>query len=375
MAQTAYILAGEPSGDKLAASIMRSQISRYQFHGIGGPEMSALGLVSHHSYDALQIIGLVDALKSYHTLKKLLNQLVDEVCALRPQVIFTVDAKAFSLRFARAVKARMAQEGWQAPFIHMVAPTIWAYGAGRAKAFVEAFDAMLCLFPMESDAFDKSRIKTEFVGHPAAYEPAIERRTDPKTPVKLLLLPGSRRSEVTSLLPDFLTASAYLGTHRDVEITVISIDKMLPVIEMITKNSFVPVTIKTGQKALQDAFASHDMMLAASGTVTLEAALAAMPGLVAYRLNPLVAQIMTWRFLQKDPVLPNIIRGQTVYPFHFQKQSYGLPLGQGLAKLLQDEARDKTAAHHADALFSCLKGRGRTFDEAVSIALEALDLL
>ena len=111
MAGTAYILAGEPSGDRLASHLMRSQQENYQFHGIGGPLMHELGLQSRYDYEALQVIGLFDALKHYQALKKLLNALVDEVCALRPDVIFTIDAKGFSLRFARARNVWRAKAG------------------------------------------------------------------------------------------------------------------------------------------------------------------------------------------------------------------------------------------------------------------------
>ena len=104
----AYILAGEPSGDVLASALMRALATDYQgWHGIGGPLMKDAGLVSKHDFQKLHILGLLEAIRHYASLKKLLHQMIDEVCQLRPDIIFTVDTKAFSLRFAKELQKNL----------------------------------------------------------------------------------------------------------------------------------------------------------------------------------------------------------------------------------------------------------------------------
>lgn len=371
MKAKAYILAGEPSGDRLAASLMRSQKGQYHFQGIGGPLMHEAGLQSNHDYEALQVIGLFEAVRQYRSLKRLLNALVDEVCALRPDVIFTIDAKAFSLRFARALKERMALEGWQAPLIHMVAPTIWAYGAGRKTAFEQAFDGMLCLFPMEIGAFDADKIATKFIGHPAAYQQALPRPKNRSKPLKLLLLPGSRTREIETLLPAFLEAVDMMRQSQEVSLTIATIEAQRPLIRHIL-GSDNATPLVSGESALKDSFATHDMMMAASGTVTLEAALAAIPGLVAYQLHPLIAFVMKQRFHHADPVLPNIILGAVAYPFFFQGQARAKPLAAGLQRLSDDKGLDTVMAAQSAQLRACLKADAASFEEAIAEALDEM---
>ena len=372
MKQAAYILAGEPSGDRLAAALMRSVRQDYEFHGIGGAFMKAEGLQSHHNFEALQVIGLIDALRNYSQLKRLMRQMVDEVCVLRPKVIFTVDAKAFSLRFARALKARMSQQGWHAPIIHMVAPTIWAYGAGRKRAFENVFDGMLCLFPMEIGLFDATKLKTAFIGHPAAYEAVVEGDKQRSDVVRLLLLPGSRVKEITTLLPEFFGAMDKLSKHYELQVTCVTLDERFALVEELTKSYGQTLTLCAGPERLKDAFATHDIMLAASGTVTLEAALAGIKGVAAYQLAPLIAKIFTWRFKTTDPILPNIILGEEVYPFYFQANATADPLASGLQRLIEDKDAARRIKRQSHKLRGCLRGEGACFEDSIAAGLKSI---
>lgn len=375
MKRTAFILAGEPSGDKLAACLMRTQ-SHYRFHGIGGPKMAAQGLVSSYDYEALHVIGFTQAMIRYRQLRALLQNLVDEVCKIRPDVIYTIDAKAFSLRFAQAVRQKMAEQGWQAPLIHMVAPTVWAYGPDRAKAFDCAFDGLLCLFPMEEAYFDPSRIKTSYIGHPAAYEPVLKRQKAQDKPC-LLLLPGSRAGEINSLLPSFLEAARLFVAQQGGDVRLVTTKAMEPLVLSHCKDIDLPVSLTTRTDQLSLEMSQCDLMLAASGTVTLEAALAAIPGVVAYKLNPVVAWFMKRRMSVTDPILPNIISGNSIYPFYFQKSASAAPLSQALQKAWQNQdAQLNFMADQADRLRSSLKRDAKitSFDKAIATALKDMNL-
>ena len=132
----------------------------------GWPFYGGGGVKSIANYEQLHIIGIWDALLSYRRLKQLLNHIVTTICKTRPEVIYTVDSKGFSLKLAQTLRAEMKEQGWSAPIIHMVAPTIWAYGAGRKNVFAEAFDEMLCLFPQEAPLWDDTNLKTHLLVTP-----------------------------------------------------------------------------------------------------------------------------------------------------------------------------------------------------------------
>ena len=375
MKRTAFILAGESSGDKLAACLMKTQPD-YSFHGIGGPKMAAQGLISSHDYQALQIIGLSQALWHYRQLRHLLHQLVDEVCRLKPAVIYTIDAKAFSVRFAQAVKKRMAQEGWHAPLIHMVAPTIWAYGKGRVASFEDNFDGLMCLFPMEEAYFDKAKIKTSYIGHPAAYEKRLERQLPSEAP-NLLLLPGSRASEINHLLPSFLEAATLFMAQKAGSVRLVTTDEMEQLVLSHCQHYDLPVTISTDTNNLAVTMSHHDLMLAASGTVTLEAALAAIPGVVAYKLNPMVAWLMKQRATITDPILPNIISGEMIYPFYFQSDVTAANLSKALDETWQSyQGQSALLAEQGSLLRAQLQrdDKSKSFEEAIATALAEMNL-
>jgi lipid-A-disaccharide synthase len=222
MTAPVFILAGEPSGDQLAASIMDAVEGRFgkqNWFGIGGPLMQERGLASEAEMAQLSVMGFGAALSAYPRLSALANRLVQRIIEARPRAVITVDAKGFSLRLAARLKQRMAAEGWSAPVIHVVAPTVWAWGAWRAKSVARAVDRLLCLFPFEVDYFTPHGLAAHFIGHPEAFNAALMPRVgdnrdngnDRSAAKRLLLLPGSRRSEIRRLVPVMRDAHALLA--------------------------------------------------------------------------------------------------------------------------------------------------------------------
>jgi len=208
MSKTFFLLAGEISGDKLGAELIGALDTLYPeatFTGMGGPKMSALGLNSTEEMSQLSIMGIGEVISSYRKLQALADRLVARVIASKPDAIFTIDSKAFSVRFAKKLKAEMQRVNYHAPIIHMVAPTIWAWGAWRRKAFETNFDGLLCLFPFEPELFDATKIDAAFIGHPVGYGNRLDITN--RDPNVIGLLPGSRRSEIRYILPDMLEAA------------------------------------------------------------------------------------------------------------------------------------------------------------------------
>ena len=151
-----FILAGESSGDLLASRIMRAVNTNYgqqKWVGVGGDHMTAEGLQSVGEMHSLSLIGIGESIMNYNRLSTFADELVEYVMQQRPQLIMTIDAKGFSVRFAARLRRRMQRAGWTAPIIHTVAPTVWAWGMWRRHKFARVFDGLFCLFPFERDYF------------------------------------------------------------------------------------------------------------------------------------------------------------------------------------------------------------------------------
>ena len=167
-----FILAGEASGDQLAAHLMRAVNSAYEkpdWIGVGGMLMQAEGLESSVDIETLSVMGFGGALKAYWRLSSLADDLVEQVIKAQPRLVLTVDNKGFAVRFASRLKRRMKAVGWSVPVIHCVAPTVWAWGKWRAKKFATVMDGLLCLFPFEPDYFKPFGFDAHFIGHPEAF--------------------------------------------------------------------------------------------------------------------------------------------------------------------------------------------------------------
>lgn len=369
-----FIIAGEPSGDNLAAGLMRALKTDYPgaaFTGMGGPAMVSEGLRSNYDYSQLQIVGVVQVLTAYGWLKSLMNKLVEEVIETRPQAVFTVDAKGFSLRFAQALRKRMAEIGWQVPIIHMVAPTIWAWGKWRARKFEANFDALLCLFPMEPALFDEKAIKTAFIGHYAGFKE--DQRYEARDPHCLLMMPGSRRSELSYILPTMLEAANKLVSDGHIRRIILpalphlsaQIDKALAgydlPIEVLYDNG-----LDTGLKEAGFAFCT-------SGTATLELAIASMPAITGYRVSALNAIIMPALAYITDPILPHILLKKKIYPYFFQNELTAENLLQAAHELQTGLVQKQTEMRqHSDDLRQLLTNGAPDFEASIQKSLSRL---
>ena len=373
-----FILAGEPSGDRLAASLMRALDSAYgrqQWIGVGGPAMAAQGLSGTHAMDSLTVMGFGAALTAYPRLSRLADRLVDDIMAARPRLIMTVDVKGFSLRLAARLKRRMAAEGWTAPIIHTVAPTVWAWGGWRRHRVARSVDGLLCLFPFEPDYFTPLGVEASFIGHPEAFDPAYDRarRPDPAAPPQITLLPGSRRSEIDHLLkPMLITLYNLRYTHPRITAVIPALPAMRSEIELCMQRmpgSEAAVTIDCGDSALFEALAGSRAVLAASGTVTLQTALYGVPGVACYITSGLSAAIGR-RLVRMDRViLPNALLGREVYPFLFQEAATPRELTRALLTVLDDGNAEARAAQDAAALRKMLRGDAQSFDANVAAAM------
>lgn len=324
-AKKIFILAGEASGDRLGHELMAActeMFGEVSWSGMGGPLMHKQGLVSDEDMDQLSIIGIGAALSAMVRLSRLADRLIENIISQRPEVIFTVDSKGFSVRFAKRLRKRlkagqMSGSAYQPRIIHMVAPTVWAWGEWRREAFEQNFDAMLCLFPFEPELFDSAKLPSYFIGHSLGWQ---QYKTPASSePLSLCLLPGSRRSEITSLLPLFLRAIDSLDNKfKSLRVYLPGFSRFEAMIRAeCSQFPELDIHFDFADGASGRMLERSHLILASSGTVTLEAALAGLPGVTAYHM-PFLSRIYSrFLFKQHTPILPDILLKSEHYPFLF----------------------------------------------------------
>ena len=370
-----FILAGEASGDVLASRMMRAVHQHYgqqQWIGLGGSHMAAEGLRSVGDMSRISLIGVGAAIQHYRQLSAFADELVDLALQQRPKLILTVDAKGFSVRFAARLKRQMQRHGWSAPIVHTVAPTVWAWGKWRRHKFARAFDGLFCLFPFEPDYFAPLGLESHFIGHPAAFDIQAQKPKPSSGSTsfapRIVLLPGSRNSEISQILPVMVAAVAKLRQNfPNAIVTLPAVPKYHPMISALCPEQ--PIEIVDGDQHLAEVLADCDAVIAASGTVTLEAALFGVPGVACYKASWLSATLGRMIVDMQKVILPNAILGREVYPFLFQENLTAAHLAEAVSRTLNDPQAKMKAYHTAMELRSCLVREADGFDQLVAAAL------
>ncbi len=317
-----FLVAGEPSGDRLGAALMeglRTLLPEVQFDGVGGPLMQAQGLTSRFPMSELSIMGLVEVLPKFFHLKRRIAETAQAVLDTKPDVLITIDSPDFSLRVAKLVKASS-----EIRTVHYVAPSVWAWRPGRADKMAKVIDHVLALLPFEPPYMERAGMECDFVGHPVVNEPIASDQDIQRfraahdlgdAPI-VLALPGSRRGEVERLAPIFGAAlQEFLKDRPDMRVVVPAVAHMVDaVVEQVRDWPGNPIVVDPRELPSDDAqsqkraaFAAADLALAASGTVSLELAAQATPMVIAYNLNWLTTLIAK-RMVKLDTVtLVNLV--------------------------------------------------------------------
>ena len=317
------LVAGEVSGDKLGAALIRGLKRNFpdaHFEGIGGPEMQAEGLYSMADMERLSVMGVFEVLGRLRELLKLRKTLAEHYRPEPPDAFIGIDAPDFNLGLA----SKFREMGSLA--VQFVSPSVWAWRPERVDKMVSQLDLMLTLFPFEVAPYRERGMMADFVGHPMAdqieFNPSTSKARegldlDPSRRV-LAVLPGSRRGEVKRIGPVFAkTLAQWLPSHPDVQVVIPCATQALrPLLE--AQFAGLEVTI-VDQQARQAMMASDAVMLA-SGTAALEAALVGRPMIVAYRLNPLTAWIVQRRLRVDHVALPNHLTDTPQVPEFLQSR-------------------------------------------------------
>ena len=367
-----YLIAGEPSGDKLGAALMaglKELSDGVVFHGVGGPLMQAEGLRSLFAMNELSVMGIAEVLPKYRHLKRRIKQCAQDVLARQPDVLITIDSPDFCLRVARRVKEKS-----DIRTVHYVAPSVWAWRAGRARAMARFIDQVLALLPFEPPYMEAAGMRCDFVGHPVAAEPIVTEAQAQdfrsanslgESPV-IVVLPGSRRTEVMRLAPIFGAAlRQVLSAHPKARVVVPAAEPVASTVLAVTENwpgrplvlDPRPITAAEAEMRKARALAAAQVALAASGTVSLELSAAATPMVIAYDMNWLSWQIMSRMATVDTVTLVNLVTGSRAVPEFLGPACKAERIAAALNALIDDGAK-RQAQFEAMAQTMQALGRG-----------------
>jgi len=342
---TLFLIAGEPSGDALGARLMASAKrltgGRVRFAGIGGEKMIAEGLDSLFPMGELTLFGIFELLPHLPNLLRRIDQTVVAVLEQRPDAVIGIDSPGFTVRVS--AKIRAAAPG--VPLIHYVAPTVWAWKPKRAAKYAAIYDHLLAILPFEPPYFVREGLACTFVGHSVVEGDAgkgdaarFRSRHGLMEDDRLVaVLPGSRKGEVKRLLPDFrATLDLLRPTHPGLVAVIPTVATVRDRVVAAVADWPVRVIVVEGDAAKYDAFAAAEAALAASGTVALELALARLPTVIAYRLNPVTVALYRRLIRVKYVNLVNLMLDRMLVPELLQQECRPDRLAAELARLLDD---------------------------------------
>jgi lipid-A-disaccharide synthase len=341
-----FLIATEESGDRLGANLMKVLRQRLggavRFEGVGGRSMAREGLVSRFPIEELSIIGLAAVVKQLPKILRLIRQTAAAVTEAKPDILVIIDSPDFTHRVAKRVRAADSS----IPIVDYVSPSVWAWRPGRARAMLSYVDHVLALLPFEPEAYQRLRgPPCSYVGHPlteqlVSLRPGADeqKRRDDAPPV-LLVLPGSRRSEIRRHMADFGQALGRLkGEGTAFELILPTMPHLQGAVTEALQGWPVQPRVVIGEQEKRSAFRIARAALAESGTVTLELALSGVPMVTAYKVGAAEAWIMRRAINVQSVILANLVIGENVVPEFLQQDCTPEKLSQALREVLGDSA-------------------------------------
>jgi lipid-A-disaccharide synthase len=339
-----FLVAGEDSGDRLGAALMRALKAhtggRIRFSGVGGHDMAAEGLVSLFPFGDLAVMGFAAIPRSLVKIMRHIRTTADAVVAARPAVLVIIDSPEFTHRVARRVRAAAPA----IPIVDYVSPSVWAWRPWRARAMRRYVDHVLALLPFEPAVYTRlGGPPCSFVGHPLTErvsdlrpnaEEALRRNAEP--PI-VLVMPGSRRSEIQRMLACFAETMARVRAHvGPIEIVLPTVPHLLDAVQEAVAAWPVPAHVVVEPAAKNAAFRIACAALAKSGTGTLELALAGVPMVAAYKVSTVEHLVGLSLINAPSAILANLVLGENVVPEFLQYDATPDRLTRALLPLLYD---------------------------------------
>ncbi|MBZ5631600.1 MAG: lipid-A-disaccharide synthase [Acidobacteriia bacterium] len=344
-----FISAGEASGDLYASRLVEVLKSRHpgaEFFGCAGPRMQAAGVRPVVDQRSLAVVGIIEVIPHIPRILGEMNKLVHACAAELPDVAILTDSPSFHLPLARKLKRQGV------PIVYLVAPQAWAWKQGRVKTMRATLSRLLCIFPFEEEFFQKHSVPAVYIGHPLSRlaKPELTRAElcsklgVPEVTRIVAILPGSRHGELARHLPILLEAAKLIRQRHAVSFVL-----PLPAGFGLENTRFwKPVqaeSIQVIEGHTWDALAQAELALAASGTVTIEAAMLGTPMVTFYRVNALSWYLQRWRVRTPFLTMVNLVAGRQVVPELIQDQMTAERIATEALRLLEDvEARETMCA-------------------------------
>jgi lipid-A-disaccharide synthase len=376
-----FVIAGEESGDQLGARLMEALTQKFgevEFQGVGGPRMAGMGLESLFPMGEISLHGLTQIIVRVPALIRRIGSTAEAIAAARPDVLVLIDVPGFNLRVGKALRKRQPS----IPIVEYVSPTVWAYAPWRARSMARFIDLVLAILPFEPAVHRQlGGPRCEYVGHPliemtGSLRPSGNERLqlDGTNVPTLLILPGSRRSEIGRLLAPFGEALKLIAEQTGPLNAVLpTMDHLADSIRSAVRSWPVKPRIVVGEVEKFAAFRGAHAALAASGTVSLELALSGVPMVIAYKLDPLV-RWLTPLMRAKSIVLANLVLDDNVIPEFLDGQATPARLAAEIVPLLSQtpiRAKQVRAFEELDTCMALSSGTpsGRAADLVIEAAL------
>jgi len=358
MSKSVFLIAGEPSGDALGASLMRGLkgegVTEGNIMGIGGDLMRDEGLQTLLPMEDICMMGLWEVLWHLPRLIRLIEGVVEEIETRQPDVVVGIDLPDFNFQVAKRLKKRGIFKG---KVTHYVAPTVWAWRPGRAKKVSAFLDGMMCLFPFEPAYFEKHGLKAAYVGHPLievdkstfAAKKFRKDRDIPEDVICIGLFLGSREREISLLSKPFLqTVDALKEQYPDFQMIVPTLPRLEYKVMEILDGSDIETHVVLEQAQKWDAFSACDVAIAVSGTVGLELSYAGVPHIIGYKAHPITALILKMIVKTRYAHLTNILLEEEAVPEFVQGKCNVNKLTRAMMKLIRyPEEQEKQKAAFA----------------------------
>jgi len=337
---TIYFVAGEASGDEHGAALLRAlreMVPDLAFAGRGGPKMQAItGGAFMNWSDAAAVVGLWEVVKRYGYFREQFQNAMNEIATIHPDAVVLIDYPGFNLRLARALRKKSPA----LKIIYYISPQVWAWNRGRIGQMARFLDLMLCIFPFEAELYNKSGLRTVFVGHPMIENLAKLRTGEERQPNLIGLFPGSRVREVRKIFPIMLEAAREIAVERPeihFEVAAASEPLALEIRQLLAASSVrdrVRVVTDAATRTMQRVFAA----MVASGTATLEAAYFRLPFVLVYKVTWPTYFAARLVLKTKHLGMPNVLAGREIVPEFIQHEARPDSISKAVLKLMNDQS-------------------------------------
>jgi lipid-A-disaccharide synthase len=371
---TIYFVAGEASGDEHGAALIRALrdlAPELNFSGRGGPKMKAVaGDALINWSDSAAVVGLWEVVKRYGYFREQFQRTLNEVATVKPDGVVLIDYPGFNLRLARALRKKSPA----LKIIYYISPQVWAWNRGRISQMARFLDLMLCIFPFEAELYNKSGLRTVFVGHPMIENLAKLRTGEERQPDLIGVFPGSRLREVRKIFPIMLEAAREIVTERPESrfaVAAASERLALEIRQILAHTSQQNrVEVVTGDTAgtMQRAFAG----MVASGTATLEAAYFKLPFVLVYKVSWPTYFAARLVLKTKHLGMPNVLAGREILPEFIQHEARPDTISKAVLKLMNDQAARDIMISEFDAIIAKLGETGASA-KAARVILDELN--